>query len=926
MTVAGRQLVGREEELEALVGLLEAPEHPPLAAVLAGDPGIGKTALWLTAIEAAATGGYRVLTSRPSETEAPFSFVALADLLEGVLAEVLPELPGMQRRALEAALALSDADGGHADEGVVAFAFRETLRRLAGEGPLLLAVDDVQWLDGPSLALLRYALPRLDGEPIVALLTVRGEVPTWLRRTLPEERLLALELRGLSLGALHELLRARLGAGLLRPTLRRVWETSGGNPFYALELARALQRRGGRVAPGEELPISADLDALVHERLDRLSPEALEVARVVAALAEPTVSLVEAAVGDDASTGLRDALLSRVLELDAQRLRFTHPLLASAVAIRADPAQRRALHARVAAVAPDPEEHARHLALAASGPDPAVAAALDDAARRARSRGAPGAAADLAEQALRLTPPEDSDEIRARTVDAADHVFVSGDPARAIALLEAALAEAPPGRPRGAILRRLANVRGEAIGVREAVALYRDALEQTGGDAALEAQIHLDLAAALRLTSSMSSAEPHARAAVRAAERVGDDELLCRALSLCGLIHFNLGRGIDDELMKRALALEESLEGPVQGMGAKASLYDQLRWTDDLDRARALGEDARAALHARDDPFEANALALLSLIEWRAGNWSRAAELADAQHALHEESGRTALRPMQEWPRTVIAAHRGRVDEARVVAAECVALADEAGSPVTAELHRWILGFVELSRGNPAAALEQLRPARELRESLELLEPGSRLELPDLLEALVAVGELDEAEAALAPWEERARDLDRAWALAIAARCRALVLAARGDLDGALATFATALAEHERAQDPFQHARTLLALGATERRAKRRAAARATLERALATFDALPAPLWADKARAELARIGGRAPGSGELTATERRVAALAAEGRSTKEVAGVLFVSASTVEKHLTRIYAKLGVRSRAELAHRLSAQAEPK
>jgi DNA-binding CsgD family transcriptional regulator len=203
-----------------------------------------------------------------------------------------------------------------------------------------------------------------------------------------------------------------------------------------------------------------------------------------------------------------------------------------------------------------------------------------------------------------------------------------------------------------------------------------------------------------------------------------------------------------------------------------------------------------------------------------------------------------------------------------------------------------------------------------------MLDPAERLELGDLLEALIAVGDLGEAEEILATWQERADALDRAWALAILARSRGLLLAARGDFEGAFPSFERALAEHARSTDPFQRARTLLALGKTQRRAKRRAAARTTLEEALAAFERLGAPLWADQARAELARIGGRAPARGDLTEAERRIAELVAEGRTNREVAAALFLTDHSVETALTRVYRKLGVRSRSELARLLSAK----
>ena len=241
------------------------------------------------------------------------------------------------------------------------------------------------------------------------------------------------------------------------------------------------------------------------------------------------------------------------------------------------------------------------------------------------------------------------------------------------------------------------------------------------------------------------------------------------------------------------------------------------------------------------------------------------------------------------------------------------------GSASRSRATAWVLGFVELSLGDAAAALPYLRRSYELRNDF-VLEPGMRLELGDLLEALIGVGELDEADVVLETWQQRADALDRAWALAILARSRGLLLAARGDLDGAFASFERALAEHARSTDPFHYARTLLALGRTQRRAKRRGAARTTLEDATARFEQLGAPLWAEQARAELARIGGRTASRGELTEAERRIAELVAEGQTNREVAAALFLTEHSVETALTRVYRKLGVRSRAELAHLLA------
>ena len=725
--------------------------------------------------------------------------------------------------------------------------------------------------------------------------------------------------------------------------LLRIWETSSGNPFFALELARALQRRGGRVEPGSELPLPAGLEALVHERLDGLGSDARAVALVVAALAEPSVPLVEAAAGQRAERGSAEALEAGVLEFEGERLRFAQPLLASALLARTPPAERRALHARLAELVPGAEARARHLALAVSGRDPAVANALESAARRARARGAAAGAADLAEQARRLTPPQDVRAVRRRSVEAADHAFAAGDVERAIAWLEDALAGADPGPERASILRRLGTVLTYTTGPREGIARFEEALAHTSGDHALEAAIELELADALRFATGPLSAEPHAVAAVRAAERARDDTLRCVALAVRGLIHFRLGRGIDAEAMARAVALEESLALPPAMWSPRLLLCDQLFWSHDLVGARQLAEGLRDAARRADGGSERDSTGLarvralrprfvsealaeaewpwyLALIEWRAGDWRRAAELAETARALDEVSGREGLAAIVEWARTLIAAHRGVVDEARERARKAVVQAEASGIGIAVAGHRWVLGFIELSLGDPAAALPHLRAARAAREAVGHGEPGQMWELPDLLDALVAVGEVDEAEAITADWERRARMLDRAWALALSGRTRAAVAAVRGELERAFAAFDEALAEHARTDDPFQHARTLLALGTTQRRAKRRGAARATLQQALAGFEELSAPLWAEKARAELARIGGRAPSRGELTEAERRIAALVAEGRTNREVAAALFLAEHTVATALTRVYRKLGVRSRAELARRVS------
>jgi DNA-binding CsgD family transcriptional regulator len=889
-----------------------------VVAVLPGEAGIGKTTLWLAGIDAAAARGYRILSSRPSEAEARFSFVGLSDLLDNVAGDLLPELPPIQRRALEAALLLGESEL-HADDRAVGAAFLGALRLLASDSPICLAVDDIQWLDAASLAALRYALARLEKEPVAVLLAVRGDLSVWLRRAVPEERLRTVELGGLSVGATHALLSARLDATFPRPTLIRLCETAGGNPFFALELATALQRRGATPGPCDPLPIPSNLEELLRERLDGLGPDALEVARVVAAVAEPTTELVEAALGESTDLGLSQALDARILELEGESVRFTHPLLGSAVAARETPSRRRSLHARLAEVVSTGEERARHLALGTAEPSRQIASTLEDAARSTQARGATATAAELAEQALRLTPPADVDDARRRLFLAADRHHATGDTARALALLTEARAQAAPGAERAAVIIQLADVLFYTE-PREAENLYEQALAETDGDDALEATVHMRLADSMRWGAGIERGLAHAALAVQAASRTDDVVLRCCAVATHADWQFRAGRGIARAEMEEALALERSLpDCPIFG-GPTEFFCLQLVWAFDLDPARRLLHKLRDVRAARNDSRnEAWALWNLGLLEWRAGNWDEADRNAAGSLELQTQLGGVSF--TVDFPIAIIAAHRGRIVEGRARSHKAIARAEAEGLQIEQSGYGWVLGFIELSLGDATAALPHLRRSYELRDTF-MLEPAQRLELGDLLDALIATGELDEADDILVAWEERAGALDRAWALAILARCRGLLLAARGDLDGAFACFERALTEHARSNDPFHHGRTLLALGRTQRRAKQRGAARKTLEDALAMFEQLGAPLWADQTREELARIGGRTPTGDELTEAESRIAGLVAKGRTNREVAAALFLSVHSVETALTRVYRKLGVRSRAQLASQYPAK----
>ena len=917
------EIIGREEELAELRGFLDAADRVPAAFLMEGEPGIGKTVLWRAGVELARARQLRVLTAIPATAETRLSFAALADLLEPVLADVLPSLPRPQRRALEIALLLDGPSGPAPDPRAVAFAFLTAIRALAREGPVVVAIDDIQWLDRPSASTVEFALRRLHSEPVVFLLALRsgeGAAPLGLDRALPEGELRRLPIGPLSLGALHRLLGERLDLVTSRPKLRRIRELSGGNPLFALELGRAVQRGAIRLEPGEALP--GTLAAAVRDRLMLLPQETRTALLAASALSQPTLALVRAAVGGDPEPRLAPALEANVIEVEGDRIRFSHPLLASGVYSEADSAERRALHRRLAELLPDLEERARHLALGSEGPDEEVAVELENAAERAHGLGAFASAAELAELARRLTPADMEERRHRRTVQAAVNAWEAGDSERARELLSEARVTSQPGPWRGEILNWLGSIQEYEGDRRQAVHLYREARLNSGEDAVFLARAEEGLASALfLLRSDLSAAAGHGRTAVALAEQVGNPGMEIAALSQVALVDAVTGGNEWRAAVARGRELEEHTDPVQTAVSATFSLAVVLTWVDEFGRAIEL---FRSLLEQAEERGEESAvpwiLAQLCWAEFLAGRWDEAQRHAAEGIDLALQADQEPQRVFALGVRALIRAARGDVDGARADATSTLAGAEARGVMMATTLGACALGLLDLSLERFAAVHQLLGPLGARLEAGGVREPGSVRFTPDEIEALIALGRMEEAEALLSSLELQARQLDRASALASAARCRGLVCAARGDLDGALVSLQEALPAHERAAMPFEHARTLLALGATRRRARMKRPAREALEQALAIFEELGARLWADKTRAELARIGGRPAATGELTPTELRIAALAAEGRSNKEIATALFVTPKTVGTQLSRIYRKVGVHSRTELARYLS------
>jgi DNA-binding CsgD family transcriptional regulator len=743
-----------------------------------------------------------------------------------------------------------------------------------------------------------------------------GVVPAF-----PQDRIHPVHIGPLSFDAIERVLRGKVGEGFPRTTLLSLHEMSGGNPFFAQEIGRALLRRGGGVAAGERFPVPDRLQELIEDRLEGLPAGTVEALEVVSALSAPTLDAIAAAIAPSAvDHRMRPAIENGVMEVVGDRLRFTHPLLASAVYQRTPLPSRRQLHARLATIVRDPEERARHLALSVEGPDDAVAGALEEAALLAGSRGAPQSAAELWEMARRATPEDQGEELRRRTHEAGMAHYESGDTMMARNVLQEAVDLSRHGPLQARVLLDLGLVVAAEEGWRRAVDVFMAARDEVGDDVALQARVEQGLGYAWLFRGDLEASERHARSALELAEELQEPRVMAEAYQAYPFVEFLLGRGVDQEMLDRGVALEGHMSGEFISSILRASfvLAQLLKFTDRLDEAREtfnalLGD---AATRGVESPIPQIQYHLAELECW-AGNWDAAMDHARESVAAVQRQAMGSLSSMAHFAVGLVEAHLGRSDAARLEALEGLRIAEAADEILPLVPNLSVLGFLELSSGNPSEAHRYLSRAVELKQAMGVREPAYFRIVPDEVEALVALGHLDEAEALLAPFEDAGRILARAWAMATGARCRALVLAAQGDLQGASNAADEAVRHHERLPLPFELGRTLLVRGAVQRRAKRKREARDTLMQALEIFEGLGAAAWAERTRAELARIGGRrAASSVDLTPTEARVAELVAAGGTNREVADALFVSVYTVEANLKRIYRKLGIRSRTELA----------
>jgi DNA-binding CsgD family transcriptional regulator len=875
--------------------------------LFAGPAGIGKTTLLDATAAEAASMGFAVRRSRAAASEADLPFLGLLDLIGEDVGEFASDLPAPLRRALDVVLLRNDPPEHGADVLAARLAVLEVLQAMADRQQLILVLDDVQWLDPPTRGVLEFAVRRLAGRQLAVVAAIRGTDDSDVASLLPEPR------AAITVGPLTEAEIAHvveLGTGRM-PTPGRaavLYRLSGGNPFLAIELARTA----ATVPPGVgDLPVPQRHRPVLAARLAGLSPVGRRTLLAAALLARPTADTL-AEIGGPG--GLAEVEAAGVVRRAGNLIEFDHPLLAAVCREEADPVTIRAVHAELSSVTCDAVQRARHRALSVSGVDEHVAAEVEGAAGEAAGRAAIATAAELARHALVLTPATAVDDRVRRAVNAAEWFGQIGEEAAAREVLQPLTRELQPGPHRARCLTTLAEVVGQDVGA--SVALLREASTQPGLQPPDEIEILLGLSSTYINQGHLAQARRVVAVARTKAQAEGHTSLAALAAMLEAHADFFAGVPLT-ESKAWALARAHPWDSPPVYNHPDLLLAWEATYTDE-DQARAVRLFDGLAKRARafNDLVSEGAFAL-----HRAEAEIRRGRL-DAADSLAEDGYRTNSDGVQDqfplYVRAHVAAWQGRLDIGRRFASEGLRMAREADDAIFEVQNLLVLGFIEVSAGGYDAAYRYESALRDLLDRTQWGHPGTYHWEGDAVEAFLGVGRVERAnEVTVRLWNQADR-LNLPGCRALAARCDALIHAHGGDLKRAQDSLLQSVQLMDELEMPLERARSLLALGVARRRARQKASAQQALTEALDIFTAAGAPLWAGRVRNELDRAAGT-HGGGELTAGERSVADLAAAGATNREIGVQLFLSPKTVEAVLTRVYRKLGVRSRTELARQL-------
>jgi hypothetical protein len=703
VSAVAQQIVSRRAEERALVDFLDAVPYRPSAVVIEGDPGIGKTTLWLDAVDRARQRGFRVLASRAAVAESVLAYAALADLLSAVDESTWADLPVPQQKGLDAALLRRRDDAQETDARAVAAAFVAVVGRLAAQGPVIVAIDDLQWLDTSSANVLAFAARRLP-KGAALLCTTRTEDAVSQMQLSSPDAVRRIRLQPLTVGELRQVLTLRLGSSVARPTLLHIHEIAAGNPFFAVELAREI----GTNRRITEFPLPSSLGDLVTSRINHVGADAEDALLAVASLPDPTVQMVAEATGttpDLLIELLGDAETHAVLAIDGNRVRFTHPVLAHGVYSGAPPRRRREMHRRLAELVTEPELRARHLALSDATGEPRTIQALDTAAEITRSRGAPAAAAELLELAIGLGGDDPHRRIRC-----AAYYFAASDPGHARQILESVVADLPAGSLRAEALHQLVVVQVSGDSFAEAAGLLERGLAETGDDLALRVQMLVTLSFARFNGGQLPDAVNSVAEAVTVAALLGRPDLLSQALGMRVMLRFLYGDGFDVQNMQRARELEAH-EAPVPSV-FRPSVQNavMLACTGQLEQAH--DEMGTMRQHYIDHGEESELIFIdfhtVLINIWR-GDFTEAAMLAEDLMERALQLGGDLPLCVGLTARAALAAYLGRVDQARSDATQAQAAGRRSSSHILSQWAVTILGFLDVSLGNYSAALTTLQ-------------------------------------------------------------------------------------------------------------------------------------------------------------------------------------------------------------------------
>lgn len=953
-------LIGREMDFERTCALLTSTASGLVVGLIEGEAGIGKSALAQAVATRATAGGWTVVFCRATQSEARYSFVGLADLI-GPLAtpETLARLPRAQRRGLEIALRRIDSEIDqikHAiDVPLLGMAVHSLLASVGGFSRVLILLDDVQWLDPATAAVLSFALRRTGTD--LRLLTTRrakqpGQLPLSLERHVAPSARISVWLDGLNPTDLHALLHAHLDIRLDYTALRRLHHLCQGNPFHALQIIQTVRARMAGSTAGRPIPLPAafplpnSIEEALDHKLTGVDDRVQSMLLLVASMARPTVDRIHLAMiglsfddipGND-RRGIADHSIDEtinraeqagLLTVNGDRIEFTHPLFAAAVYARTSQTVRRHMHAHLATVETEPEARARHLGLALTGPQSTVATALEEAAADARSRGATEVAVELLRLALNRTPPDDGQSRARRVVRLGEVLFEAGDLDATATWLDEQTPTLPSGILRAHALMTRGVVEWYQSGGDAARALLRQAVDDAQDDPILLGTIHSRLS--VFSDADAASAREHAARAVEVLRPAGESDLL--GCAMCNLFYYEVLAGDvpRPDLLRDGLRMEDPRgttdQATTPGFWHLAiDEFDQARsrFQTLLDRDQARGELAT----------EPDLLTRLGEVAVYAGNWARARKYAQAANASANQLGHDASYRPGRRLLLQLDLLEGDLSQAPAALAEAERF-ERLGGRFPAASYLALAAFAAASAGDHHQVLALTERAGAHLAAVGIVEPLGRYDpAPERAEALVAAGALDAARSLLDTMTRRLDRVPRPWLAAARLRAEALLTAARGDVLEAVAVTEPVLDPDPHGWSGFELARTLLTRGRLLRRARRTGDAERCLAEAATIFDQLGATAWLATTQDERSRVRRKRPAidapklipatqirptarepAPHITATERRIAELVAGGATNRDMAATLHMSPKTVEVHLTRLYGKLGIRSRAEL-----------